>query len=158
MVGGLKLSEEPRGPFFITEPPTHKQFSNTEGATIDCTAFGQPAPELDWISNGKPVDNIPGILRILPNNTLYLMPFSDVQLKPEVHSASYQCTAKNSAGTIVSRTMKVKAGKWIMGNNISRTTIHNLKGKRMIYAGKKKMKLFSEIPKKIALFRGLKTF
>ena len=101
-----------RGPIFLSEPPDSLVFGNTKGATIPCTAFGRPSPSLDWIKDdGFPVKVIPGIIEILPNNTLYFHSFAADLFQSDVHSQTYRCTASNEAGTIVSRTMEVKAGK-----------------------------------------------
>lgn len=36
------------GPEFRLVPPFNVQFSNDTGAKIDCTAFGNPIPQIQW--------------------------------------------------------------------------------------------------------------
>lgn len=36
------------GPEFHHVPPFNVQFSNDTGAKIDCTAFGNPTPQIQW--------------------------------------------------------------------------------------------------------------
>ncbi|XP_013413706.1 Down syndrome cell adhesion molecule homolog, partial [Lingula anatina] len=101
----------PRGPVFIYEP-THSQvaFANTKGTLLDCSAFGRPAPVLEWAKeDGSFVDNIPGVIEILHNNSLYFPPFQDGAFRADVHIASYRCMASNLVGTIISRKVKIKA-------------------------------------------------
>ncbi|XP_064651143.1 cell adhesion molecule DSCAM-like isoform X4 [Lineus longissimus] len=101
--------DNPQGPIFISEPPSQIAFANTKGALIPCTAYGRPAPVLDWIrADGGPVDDIAGILRILPNNSLHFLPFEDTELRSNIHTASYRCVARNTVGQIVSRKVTVK--------------------------------------------------
>ncbi|OWF38939.1 Down syndrome cell adhesion molecule [Mizuhopecten yessoensis] len=99
-----------RGPIFISEPPSSLTFGNTKGAAVPCTAFGRPAPTLDWIKeDGTAVEDIPDILEILPNNTLYFHPFDATDFIADVHTHTYRCVASNDAGIIISRDMDVKA-------------------------------------------------
>ena len=103
----------PIGPVFLTEPPTSLDFLNTEGALIPCTVYGSPAPALDWIySDGTPVNDIEGLLEIKANGSLHFLPFVDPgRLSADVHNAEYRCVASNTAGTIVSREVKMEAGE-----------------------------------------------
>ncbi|XP_074653669.1 cell adhesion molecule Dscam1-like [Tubulanus polymorphus] len=101
--------DTPQGPIFISEPPPKIAFANSKGALIPCSAYGRPAPIMDWVKeDGRPVEDIAKILRILPNNTLYFLPFRDADLRSNVHTASYRCVAKNSVGSIISRRVNVK--------------------------------------------------
>lgn len=36
------------GPTFRLVPPFNVQFSNDTGTKIDCTAFGNPMPQIQW--------------------------------------------------------------------------------------------------------------
>lgn len=99
------------GPIFLTEPPSSLDFANTKGASVQCTAHGRPAPTLDWVKDDdSPVEDVPGILQVLPNNTLYFHPFQRSAFQTKVHASSYRCIASNSGGRISSRSMRVKAG------------------------------------------------
>ena len=46
----------------------------------------------------------------MPNNTLHFHPFSDASYRPDVHAASFRCLATNTAGSVISRLVTVKAG------------------------------------------------
>lgn len=48
----------------------------------------------------------------LGNGTLYFPPFRAEDYRKDVHATVYRCRAANLAGTIISRDVKVKAGKW----------------------------------------------
>ena len=114
------LSEEEdegvQGPVFISEPPASLVFPNTRGALMTCTAYGKPAPEMDWVHDhdGSPVEEVNGVLSILPNNSLYFRPFSDNRYEEGVHGTKYACSARNTAGVIISRIMDVKAGTFLL--------------------------------------------
>lgn len=41
------------GPTFRLVPPFSVQFSNDTGAKIDCTAFGNPTPQIQWYLGKK---------------------------------------------------------------------------------------------------------
>ena len=106
----------PQGPVFIAEPPSQVVFANTRGVVVPCTAYGRPAPALDWVGDGdRAVDDIPGLLRVLPNNTLHVLPFQDAEYRPDIHNAHLRCEATNQAGTIVSRRIHLKAGETCSG-------------------------------------------
>ncbi|KAK9507874.1 hypothetical protein O3M35_007643 [Rhynocoris fuscipes] len=50
---------------FIKEPPNRVDFSNTTGAVIECTARGNPTPEIIWIrSDGTAVGDVPGLRQV----------------------------------------------------------------------------------------------
>lgn len=53
------------GPIFIKEPPNRVDFSNTTGAQVECTARGQPTPEIIWIrADGTAVGDVPGLRQV----------------------------------------------------------------------------------------------
>ena len=100
----------PRGPIFLSEPPSSLVFANTHGASVPCTAYGRPAPALDWLKDdGSAVDDIPGLLTVLSNNTLKFHPFDDNSFQTDVHTQTYRCQASNDAGSVISRSMQVKS-------------------------------------------------
>ena len=103
---------EPEAAIFISEPPSQVTFTNVKGILVPCSAYGYPAPEMDWVHlDGSPLDPVRGLLEIFPNNSLYLHPFQDAQFRPEVHSGKYRCLATNMAGVLASRVMSLNAGE-----------------------------------------------
>ncbi|XP_076367083.1 cell adhesion molecule Dscam1-like isoform X2 [Tachypleus tridentatus] len=107
--GFLEALEKNRGPMFISEPPPQVEFLNTSGATVDCLAYGSPAPRVFWrVEDGSPAHDIPGLRSTLPNGTLVLWSFRPEQYSQEVHSKTYVCVASNSVGTIRSRNVRVR--------------------------------------------------
>lgn len=101
------------GPVFTEDVPNTVVFANTKGASIDCTAHSSPPPKLNWIrKDGTFVKDIPKVLRVLPNNTLYFLPFEPDLFQPDAHSQEYRCIAKNKGGKIISRSMRITAGEY----------------------------------------------
>ncbi|XP_053996009.1 cell adhesion molecule Dscam2-like isoform X6 [Hylaeus anthracinus] len=99
-----------RGPSFVIEPPSRVEFSNSSGAWLDCTATGSPPPNIDWsTADGHPVNDVPGVRRVLRNGTLVLLPFPAAAFRQDVHSAAYRCVASNSVGRVLSRDVQVRA-------------------------------------------------
>ncbi|XP_076179317.1 Down syndrome cell adhesion molecule 2 [Ptiloglossa arizonensis] len=99
-----------RGPSFVMEPPSRVEFSNSSGAWLDCTATGSPPPNIDWsTADGHPVNDVPGVRRVLRNGTLVLLPFPAAAFRQDVHSAAYRCVASNSVGRVLSRDVQVRA-------------------------------------------------
>ncbi|XP_076618298.1 Down syndrome cell adhesion molecule 2 isoform X3 [Colletes latitarsis] len=99
-----------RGPSFVMEPPSRMEFSNSSGAWLDCTATGSPPPNIDWsTADGHPVNDVPGVRRVLRNGTLVLLPFPAAAFRQDVHSAAYRCVASNSVGRVLSRDVQVRA-------------------------------------------------
>ncbi|XP_078052119.1 Down syndrome cell adhesion molecule 2 [Augochlora pura] len=99
-----------RGPSFVMEPPSRVEFSNSSGAWLDCTATGSPPPNIDWsTADGHPVNDVPGVRRVLRNGTLVLLPFLAAAFRQDVHSAAYRCVASNSVGRVLSRDVQVRA-------------------------------------------------
>ncbi|XP_050530510.1 cell adhesion molecule Dscam2-like isoform X2 [Daktulosphaira vitifoliae] len=102
---------EEHGPRFTVEPPVSVFFSNATGARVECVAEGTPQPLVRWqtVRDGMTVTDVRDVLHVNHNGTLVFSPFSEHQYSPEVHSAAYRCIAHSRAGTIVSRTVQVKA-------------------------------------------------
>ena len=114
--GVPKWSYKPQGPIFISNPPSLVEFANTRGAFIACTAFARPAPVMRWETElGQSVKSVDNLLQVLPNNTLRFLPFHSDQFRSSIHKIGYKCTAGNSAGSIVSRNVTVRAGKNYVG-------------------------------------------
>ncbi|XP_055958792.1 cell adhesion molecule DSCAM [Patella vulgata] len=95
---------------FLNTIPEVVAFADSNGASISCAAFARPAPELDWQRmDGTPVEEVTGLLAILPNNTLYFPPFDSKRFAPSIHNTQYRCVARNVVGIIMSRNVTVKA-------------------------------------------------
>lgn len=114
LITGWATTQSPenrlQGPIFLSEPPSSLVFANTHGALVPCTAYGKPAPALDWIKDdGSAVDDVPGLLKVLSNNTLQFYPFDDTSFQDDVHTQTYRCLATNIAGSVLSRPMQVKS-------------------------------------------------
>nr|XP_031836500.1 Down syndrome cell adhesion molecule-like protein Dscam2 isoform X9 [Nomia melanderi] len=108
--GGHGFDAHLRGPSFVMEPPSRVEFSNSSGAWLDCTATGSPPPNIDWsTADGHPVNDVPGVRRVLRNGTLVLLPFPAAAFRQDVHSAAYRCVASNSVGRVLSRDVQVRA-------------------------------------------------
>jgi hypothetical protein len=53
------------GPVYIKEPPNRVDFSNTTGAVVECSARGNPVPEIIWVrSDGTAVGDVPGLRQV----------------------------------------------------------------------------------------------
>lgn len=135
IAAGLSTEE---GPWFTSEPSSWLEFTNQTGGSVSCSAGGHPAPQVVWMTAGNDAALIatgPGLMTttsevsglrrvvvssrsgesgdslIYNNASLIFMPFSATAYRPDVHSTTYRCRATNSAGTILSREMKLKTGK-----------------------------------------------
>ena len=113
--GNVTPFKQDQGPIFTIEPMEEVIFLNTEGTTVQCTSFGRPAPEIEWVyvdkeNTNSPVKSLPDILTVLANNSLYFHPFQQEQYKERVHNAKIRCQASNTVGTIISRNVTIKAG------------------------------------------------
>ncbi|XP_077560088.1 cell adhesion molecule Dscam1-like isoform X1 [Haemaphysalis longicornis] len=124
-------------PVFVVEPPNHVVFSNATGAHVSCSVSGSPRPSVTWhahhdqalaaqggaatssasvsSSASKTGDSsvgastMKGLRHVLPDGSLVFRAFGEREYVPEVHHATYRCSATNSVGTIVSRDVKVRA-------------------------------------------------
>ncbi|KAL3225756.1 hypothetical protein MRX96_049128 [Rhipicephalus microplus] len=125
-------------PLFLVEPPNRVVFSNATGAQIPCSVSGSPKPLVTWHTHqGHAVDSQSGVVskgsassgkggagdvpvasatpnglrRVLQDGTLVFRAFGKSEYAADVHHATYRCSVTNSVGTIVSRDVKVRAGK-----------------------------------------------
>lgn len=104
-----------KGPMFLKEPINRIDFSNSTGAVVECRATGNPPPEIIWIrSDGTAVGDVPGLRQVLSNGNLVFPPFRAEDYRQEVHAQVYACLAKNQFGTILSRDVNVRAGKFMV--------------------------------------------
>lgn len=108
---GNPLDALQHGPMFTSGFAREIVFLNTIGVVVPCSAYGRPAPEIDWIwSSGKEVDRVPGLLQMLPNGSLYFQQFRDQLFNDKIHSGRVRCRAKNTGGVIISTEVYIKAG------------------------------------------------
>ncbi|XP_046664820.1 Down syndrome cell adhesion molecule-like protein Dscam2 isoform X1 [Homalodisca vitripennis] len=102
--------DDTMGPIFIKEPQNRVDFSNTTGATVECSARGNPPPEIIWVrADGTAVGDVPGLRQVLANGNLVFPPFRAEDYRQEVHAQVYVCLARNSVGSIHSRDVNVRA-------------------------------------------------
>ncbi|KAM7292123.1 Down syndrome cell adhesion molecule homolog [Ixodes scapularis] len=109
-------------PRFVQEPPSRVVFSNSTGAKVPCAVSGYPRPSVTWYSHqghalaasvggsdAGPSVVANGLRRVLPDGSLAFRAFSEREYAPELHHATYRCSATNAVGTLVSRDVKVRA-------------------------------------------------
>ncbi|XP_050305215.1 cell adhesion molecule Dscam2 isoform X36 [Anthonomus grandis grandis] len=105
-----RTEDDTAGPVFLKEPPNRVDFSNTTGAVVECSASGNPPPDIIWVrSDGTAVGDVPGLRQVLANGNLVFPPFRAEDYRQEVHAQVYTCLAKNSIGSIHSRDVNVRA-------------------------------------------------
>lgn len=105
--------DDSKGPVFLKEPTNRIDFSNSTGAVVECSATGNPPPEMIWIrSDGTAVGEVPGLRQILSNGNLVFPPFRAEDYRQDVHAQVYACMAKNQFGSVISRDVNVRAGKF----------------------------------------------
>ncbi|XP_045473824.1 Down syndrome cell adhesion molecule-like protein Dscam2 isoform X12 [Harmonia axyridis] len=110
LVGAVYAADDTSGPFFVREPPNRVDFSNTTGAVVECSARGNPPPDIIWVrSDGTAVGDVPGLRQVLANGNLVFPPFRAEDYRQEVHAQVYSCLARNSVGSINSRDVNVRA-------------------------------------------------
>ncbi|XP_066145682.1 cell adhesion molecule Dscam1 isoform X29 [Euwallacea fornicatus] len=110
MVFSVNAEDDTAGPVFLKEPPNRVDFSNTTGAVVECSASGNPPPDIIWVrSDGTAVGDVPGLRQVLANGNLVFPPFRAEDYRQEVHAQVYACLAKNSVGSINSRDVNVRA-------------------------------------------------
>uniref|UniRef100_A0A8D8VVZ6 Down syndrome cell adhesion molecule-like protein Dscam2 n=1 Tax=Cacopsylla melanoneura TaxID=428564 RepID=A0A8D8VVZ6_9HEMI len=105
------LGDSYAGPSFLREPPSHVDFANDTGATLDCSAEGTEPVTISWVTaaDNRPVSPIHGVLELLLNGSLLLLPFHASDYRHDVHAATYRCVASNTVGKLVSRDVRVNA-------------------------------------------------
>nr|XP_037276598.1 Down syndrome cell adhesion molecule homolog [Rhipicephalus microplus] len=104
------ISTSAAPPAFLHEPPVQTLFSNSTGTLVSCSASGQPRPSVTWTNEtGSPLEPLPGLRRIRLDGTLEFFPFRGDEYRQDVHSARYRCRASNTLGTVVSRSVHVRA-------------------------------------------------
>ncbi|XP_044270333.1 Down syndrome cell adhesion molecule-like protein Dscam2 isoform X47 [Tribolium madens] len=107
---GVSAEDDTSGPVFVRESPNRIDFSNTTGAVVECSAHGNPTPDIIWVrSDGTAVGDVPGLRQVLANGNLVFPPFRAEDYRQEVHAQVYVCLAKNSVGSVHSRDVNVRA-------------------------------------------------
>nr|CAD7393255.1 unnamed protein product [Timema cristinae] len=109
-LAGVEGLYDSQGPNFVSEPSSKVEFTNTSGGRIDCSAKGNPMPNVEWLGGDKlAVSTIPGIRLVRSNGSIIFPPFDAEAFRQDVHWAVYRCVASNSVGSIVSRDITVRA-------------------------------------------------
>lgn len=114
MSGTIASTSSITGPVFLKQPRNHVDFLNTEGATIDCSAYGDPDPVITWYRiedrfHRKSIEDIPSLIQIFRNGTLVLHSFHIEQYRQDIHASIYTCGASNIHGSIISPPISVRA-------------------------------------------------
>ncbi|KAF2354347.1 Immunoglobulin-like domain, partial [Trinorchestia longiramus] len=92
------------------EPQQEAQFSNNTGGALHCAGRGR-GPAVTWhYQDGRPVLQIPGILEVLSNGSLWFPPFPSSRFDPSVHRGTFTCTISDPSGALISRPARVVAG------------------------------------------------
>ena len=92
--------------FFLVDEPKDVTVHSGKPAVLDCSATGQPPPEIKWKKDGILMDFPNSDRRLLSNGSLYL---GGTKEQPGV----YQCIVTlPEVGTILSTTARVKAAGW----------------------------------------------
>lgn len=75
-------------------------------ATFSCRVDGNPKPTIEWLHNGQPLETVEGDGQLQPmflsDGSLFFLSVGGGK-RGQSHEGIYACTARNSAGTAVSR-------------------------------------------------------
>ncbi|XP_076342768.1 cell adhesion molecule Dscam1-like isoform X2 [Tachypleus tridentatus] len=97
-------------PMINFEPPSRVAFLNTSGTSLQCSATGNPNPDIYWVlTDGTKAIDVPSLRISLSNGTLVFPPFRSENFRQDIHSRVYRCVASNSLGKVGSRDVQVKA-------------------------------------------------
>ncbi|XP_038065482.1 Down syndrome cell adhesion molecule homolog isoform X2 [Patiria miniata] len=99
------------GPQFVAVPPPRVDFAHNGGAQLVCSAYGEPAPTIQWVlaADDSPVEEVAGLRLVTENGTLIFPPFAPEDYVSAVHEATYRCIARNRVGAIRSPNIQVNA-------------------------------------------------
>ncbi|KAH8025855.1 hypothetical protein HPB51_012887 [Rhipicephalus microplus] len=102
-----------QGPQLTIELPSRLLFSNSSGGSLPCSATGQPAPTIRWLTeDGDEAADVPRLRHVRQGDaSLVFLPFRADQFRRDVHEARYRCSASNAIGTVVSPQVHVTAGE-----------------------------------------------
>ncbi|KAH7967584.1 hypothetical protein HPB52_000511 [Rhipicephalus sanguineus] len=100
-----------QGPQLTSELPSRLLFSNSSGGSLPCSATGQPAPTVRWLTeDGEEAVDVPRLRHVRQGDgSLVFLPFRADQFRRDVHEARYRCSASNAIGTVVSPQVHVTA-------------------------------------------------
>ncbi|KAH8025853.1 hypothetical protein HPB51_012885 [Rhipicephalus microplus] len=100
-----------QGPQLTNELPSRLLFSNSSGGSLPCSATGQPAPTIRWLTeDGDEAADVPRLRHVRQGDgSLVFLPFRADQFRRDVHEARYRCSASNAIGTVVSPQVHVTA-------------------------------------------------
>ncbi|KAH6936879.1 hypothetical protein HPB50_023835 [Hyalomma asiaticum] len=100
-----------QGPQLTSDLPSRLLFSNSSGGSLPCSATGQPAPTIRWLTeDGEEAADVPRLRHVRQGDgSLVFLPFRADQFRRDVHEARYRCSASNAIGTVVSPQVHVTA-------------------------------------------------
>ncbi|XP_050039747.1 cell adhesion molecule Dscam1-like isoform X1 [Dermacentor andersoni] len=100
-----------QGPQLTSELPSRLLYSNSSGGSLPCSATGQPAPTIRWLTeDGDEAADVPRLRHVRQGDgSLVFLPFRADQFRRDVHEARYRCSASNAIGTVVSPQVHVTA-------------------------------------------------
>lgn len=97
----------------MVEPPSRVDFINSTGAYLICQAIGKPKPVITWLKkDGSLVTDVPKLRQTFSNGTLVLYPFRAEDYREDIHTTYYRCLAKNTMGSVVSKLVLTRGGKY----------------------------------------------
>lgn len=98
---------------FTQEPLNQVTFFNTEGTIVECWAHSTSPVKITWAtSEGKRLSDVTGLRYIRDDGLLVFPPFSPTDYKQSIHFNQYICIATDEYGSIASRLVTVKGGKY----------------------------------------------
>lgn len=121
----IDLSDRGREQFVLQNlTASSSQHSRRFKRTPNKSAFGQfPASstneQIDWLNEHFRLKELPGLRYVRADGALVFPPFASSFYSPSVHHTGYVCVAWNSAGTVISPQINVKAGKFQASNQKS---------------------------------------
>ena len=105
----------PRGPKFLKEPDETTILSKTSAAYLDCLADGNPKPEYRWYKGNRDtlteLETGPGKRFVMTGGRL------TIDNPEDTDEGTYQCSATNKFGTIMSRPIDLSFGSEFWNQN-----------------------------------------
>lgn len=95
----------------LKKEPEDLLFLNTMPSKLKCHADGYPKPQISWLDEkGSTVQPINGI-RYVSGGDLHFNAFEANQYMASAHRTKYRCNISSEVGAIVSKEIRVRAGK-----------------------------------------------